>query len=287
MDERELIRRIGGIIGPEHVADDCAVLRQGDHLLVVSTDMLHEKTDFPAGMTDRQAGWMAAAVTLSDIAAMGAKPVALLLAAGLDRAERLEEIIRGADECCRRSGAALVGGDVDAHEELTLVSTGIGTARPSDCVRRSGADPGDLVCITGTPGRAQAGLLGYALHRKALFEPQPMVREGQLLALAGATSMMDVSDGIALSLFDMLGVNDCGFAVESNKIPLPEEVEAGTALECALYGGGDFGLLFTIPPERYPVSGVACTAIGIVVSEHSVLLDGSEMERRGYQHRWE
>ncbi len=287
MDERELIGRIGRIIGSEHVADDCAILPDGDRLLVVSTDMLHEKTDFPAGMTDWQAGWMAAAVTLSDIAAMGAEPVAVLLAAGLDRAERLEEIIRGADDCCRRHGAALVGGDVDAHAELTLVSTGIGRVGPENCVRRSGARPGDLVCITGVPGRAQAVLLGFDLHKKALLEPQPMVQEGQLLAQAGATSMMDVSDGIALSLYDMLGVNECGFALESNKIPLPAQVPAEKALECALYGGGDFGLLFTIPPERYPVSGVLAAPIGRVVQERLVLLDGVVMQRRGYLHRWE
>ena len=85
MDERGLHRLIGTIIDPERLSDDCAVIPCGDLLMVASTDMLHETTDFPAGMTDWQVGWMAVAVTLSDIASMGAVPGQVLLAVGLDR----------------------------------------------------------------------------------------------------------------------------------------------------------------------------------------------------------
>jgi len=286
VDERELIERVGRLIGSEHVRDDCAVFTAGGATLVASTDMLHETTDFPAGMTDWQIGWMSAAVTLSDIAGMGARPLLLLLATGLDRPERLMGITEGALACCEHYGATLAGGDTDAHSECTIVSTGIGVAEEGHVVRRRGSVPGDLICITGIPGCAQAGLSGYTEHRKALLEPQPGVREGPLLAKAGATAMMDVSDGLVISLYDLLKVNDCGYALRSDKIPEPAGVPPLEALEMALYGGGDFGLLFTCPPDMMPVDGVEATVVGEVIAERKVLVDGEEVERRGYMHGW-
>jgi len=91
VDERGLHRLIGTIIDPERLSDDCAVIPCGNLLMVASTDMLHETTDFPAGMTDWQVGWMAVAVTLSDIASMGATPGQVLLAVGLGHALRYSE----------------------------------------------------------------------------------------------------------------------------------------------------------------------------------------------------
>lgn len=284
MDERALIRAVSSLLPEGATADDCAVLPHGGECLVLSTDMLHETTDFPVGMTDAEIGWMAAAVTISDIAAMGARPLALLLATGLDRPERLTGITEGAERCCRTYGASLVGGDTDAHAELTLVSTGLGTAEK--VVGRKGAVPGDLVCVTGYLGGAQASLSGYDAYWQRLIAPQPRVAEGVALNAAGATAMMDISDGLAMSLHDMLGVNDCGFAVETARLPLPAGVPADKGREFALFGGGDFELLFTIPPEKFPVAGVEATAIGRVVAEHGVWADRVPLPARGYMHRW-
>jgi thiamine-monophosphate kinase len=286
MDERALIGRVGEIIGPGRIADDCAVLPLDGDVLVLSTDMLHEKADFPGGMTDWQIGWMAAAVTLSDIAAMGARPVALLLAVGLDRWERLEGITAGAAACTSVFGCELAGGDTDAHTELTVVSSGVGRVAREHLVRRTGSAPGDLVCITGTPGCAQAGLAGFLQHQRALLEPQPQVAAGTRLGAAGATAMMDVSDGLVISLYDLLSVNTCGYAIDSACVPLPGGVPADEAQEYALYGGGDFGLLFTIPPERFPVEGVEAAVIGRAIPERRVLVDGEVADAGGYQHRW-
>jgi thiamine-monophosphate kinase len=99
--------------------------------------------------------------------------------------------------------------------------------------------------------------------------------------------MMDDSDGIALSLYDLLSVNDCGFAIDSEKLPLPVGIPAARARELALYGGGDYELIFTISRDRYPVAGVASTVIGTVITEKKALVDGVPLEKRGYQHRWE
>ena len=287
MDERSLHRLIGTIIDPERLADDCAVIPCGDRLMVASTDMLHETTDFPAGMTDWQIGWMATAVTLSDVASMGAAPGEVLLAVGLDRPERLSGIMEGARDCCRAFGAELVGGDLDAHRELTIVSTGLGLVAPEHLVRRRGARPGDVVAVTGSLGEAQAALNGHDRHMRELLEPQPRVKEGQALGRAGVSAMMDISDGLALSLHDLLSVNDCGFSIDTARLPLPAGVPEREGRDLALYGGGDFELLFTAPPGILPIPGVTAHVIGEVIPERVVLTDGKPLERRGYLHKWQ
>jgi thiamine-monophosphate kinase len=276
-----------GIVGKENCADDCAVFPCGDQLMVITTDMLHRTTDFVPGMTDWQAGWMSAAVTLSDIASMGAAPKYLLVAVGLDDWKSLEGVMQGAKDCCTHYGAAIIGGDIDRHNELTVVTTGLGLVDKEHIVRRAGARPGDLVCITGIPGQAQAWLDGYHQFEQALFEPQPRVREGQLLGRAGVSAMMDDSDGIALSLYDLMSVNGYGFALDSRKLPLPAGIPPEQALELALHGGGDYELIFTIDPAKFPVDGVPSTVIGSVVPGPVVTADGRPLAKRGYQHRWE
>jgi thiamine-monophosphate kinase len=286
VDDRDLLESIMDLVGEDRARDDCAVLPVGETVLVATTDMLHTKTDFLPGMTDWQCGWMAVSVTLSDIASMGAAPRWILLAAGLDRPERLRPVMEGARACCDRYGASLVGGDIDSHDELTLVSTGLGTVEPAHLVRRQGSRPGDLICVTGVLGRAQAAIDGYSRYQEALFEPQPRVAEGQILGRSGASSMMDISDGLALSLHDMVLANRCGYRVTSAMIPVIGDIPYEKALELAVYGGGDYELLFTIPAERLPLEGVDYHAIGHVIGEPGAFLNGVPMERRGYQHRW-
>ncbi len=287
MDDRELLKVVSGIVGKENTVDDCAEVPCGDRIMVLTTDMLHRTTDFETGMSNWQIGWMSAAVTLSDIASMGADPDYLLVAVGLDDWKDLAGVMQGAQDCCKKFGAAIIGGDIDHHAELTVVTTGIGLVDRDTIVRRTGAHPGELVCITGTPGQAQAYLDGYSQHKKALFEPQPRVEEGKRLGRSGVSAMMDDSDGIALSLYDLASVNNCGFSLDSAKIPRPAGIPEKQALELALYGGGDYELIFTLPPGRHPVEGITYTVIGTAIQEKNVLIDGRTLEKRGYQHRWE
>ena len=287
MDDRELLNVVAGIVGRKNVLDDCAELPCGEEIMVVTTDMLHRTTDFVEGMTDWQAGWMSAAVTLSDIASMGAVPKYLLVAVGLDDWKSLSGVMQGAVDCCTKYGATVIGGDIDRHGELTVVTTGMGLVSRDLIVRRKGARPGDLVCITGTPGQAQARLDGYRQFEKMLFEPQPRVEEGQRLGRAGVSAMMDDSDGIALSLYDLMSAGGCGFALDSAKLPLAAGIPLDQARELALHGGGDYELIFTLSPDKFPVAGVPSTVIGTVVAEQTVTVDGNPLAKRGYQHRWE
>jgi thiamine-monophosphate kinase len=286
LDEREAKQIVREVIGVKDTLDDCAVVSWNGDVLVATTDMLHETTDFPKGITDWQIGWMSAAVTLSDIAAMGASPVILLLAIGLDRGSRLRPVLEGAKACCSANGAVLAGGDLDSHNELTIVSSGIGRARKGMVVRRQGSRPGDRIGITGTLGRAQAALEGFDEYRQALFQPLPRVREGKALARAGVTSLMDISDGLVLSLYDLLDANDCGYSVKSSLLPRLGGVSSEKAREFSLYGGGDYELLFTCPPERLPIRGVEYWEIGEVTDDHVVLVDGEVAPHQGYLHRW-
>jgi thiamine-monophosphate kinase len=287
LDERALKEIVREIIGTEQTLDDCALFPCNDGLLVATTDMLHETTDFPKGITDWQIGWMSAAVTLSDIAAMGARPALVLLAVGLDRGERIREILLGAKACCDSCGADLAGGDLDAHQELTIVSSGIGLAVEGKVIRRRGSVPGDLVCITGPLGRAQAALEGYSRYERYLLEPVPRVTEGERLSSAGISSMMDISDGLVLSLYDLLDANEGGYSIDSALLPLLAGVPPEKSREYALFGGGDFELLFTCLPEQFPVPGLDCYIVGKVIPEHTVLVDGKVAPQRGYQHYWE
>lgn len=285
MDERALKRVVMEVVGRDAVLDDCAVLRVGDRFLVASTDMLHASTDFPNGMTDWQVGWMSVAVTLSDIAAMGAEPADILLAVGLDHPSRLRQILDGAKSCCDTYGARFAGGDLDSHRELTLVSSGIGFSL--NPVRRAGSRVGEVVGIVGVPGRAQAALEGHTEYLQYLLTPRPRIDEGRILASAGVSSMMDVSDGLISSLFDMKEANSCGYEIFSSQIPGIPGISPDTGLDLALRGGGDFGLLFTCRPEVLPLPIPDLHIIGRVIEEPVVKLDGRPVNVLGYQHHWD
>jgi len=278
--ERALISRLSEIFnapegedrGQERIlvgagSDDCAVLDlKGEDCLVVTTDMLHRTTDFPAEMTPWQMGWMSAAVNLSDIAAMGAEPAGILMAIGMPSDTEIafaEELARGIQACAEFCGTTVIGGDLDTHAELTITGTALGRVKKSQLLLRKGANPGDLVCVTGYTGTAGAALKAVQSKKpvsetvlKALFEPVPRIKEARKLAESGAvTSMMDTSDGLAMSLYDLSRQSKVGFRIRENFLPiLPEVREFASGpeelLEFALYTGGDFELIFTVNPER-------------------------------------
>ncbi len=253
------------IVGPGH--DDCAVLEMpGDEYLVVTTDMLHRKTDFPMQMTGWQIGWMSAAVNFSDIASMGASPVGFLSAIGLPRdtdVSLVEDIARGMADCAKMCGTSVIGGDIDTHDELTITGTALGMVRKEELLTRKGARVGDKVCVTGFAGSAGAAL--HAIENnipvpdrllKALLEPFPRVYEARELAGSGfVTSMMDTSDGLALSLHDLADLNQVGFRIYESLLPVHADVREHVSsdpqeiMDLALYTGGDFELLFTASPE--------------------------------------
>lgn len=289
--------------------EDCAILDLSEtEYLVATTDMFHRETDFPHEMSAWQIGWMCAAGTLSDIAAMGARPSGLLVSMGIpDLAPAfVDSVVDGVDACARRCGTRVIGGDTDSHQELTICGTGLGHVPKDQILRRKGANVGDIVCVTGNLGMAGLGMAELEQKRefegsaaiKKLFEPIPRVEEGITLAESGAvTAMMDNSDGLSMSLHQLADINCCGFEIDASALPMPPELRADAdaaqgvdpALELALYAGGDFELLATVTPDRLEDATRVCelTAIGRVIDDGVFLKDcdgaTEQIERKGYR----
>ncbi len=288
MDERAALGRLADRLSA--AGDDAAVVDG----LVLTTDMLHEQTDFPPGTTRYTAGWRAIGASLSDVAAMGGAAVAAVAVYGAPTFEwpEIAAFVDGACDVCDAVDGEYVGGDLDGHEEFTVASTVLG--RTSEPVYRSGASPGEAVCVTGTLGRSGAALrlfeAGETERANDLFRFTPRVAAGRTLSGA-ATAMMDSSDGLARSLHQLAEASDCGFAVES-PLPVDETVEEVAAdsqerRELSTFFGEDFELVCTIPEDsltevRSSLS-VPLTRIG-TVTESGVTLDGEPLADRGYTH---
>ncbi|MFD1640864.1 thiamine-phosphate kinase [Halohasta litorea] len=286
MDEREALRLLGSDLS--HAGDDAAVVGS----TAITTDMLHESTDFPAGTTRYTAGWRSVAASLSDLAAMGADPTAAV-AAYADEAfieAELRAFVDGARAVCATVGAEYVGGDLDHHSEFTVATTAIGNAdRP---VFRSGASADELVCVTGTVGRSAAALAlfdrGETDRANELFQFTPRIAAGRQLA-GPATAMMDSSDGLARSLHQLAEASDCGFAVDGDSVPVDEAVESLDIdrWEAGVHFGEDFELVCTLPEAALSTveTDVPITVIGRVTdAEAGVTVDGEPLPDRGYTH---
>ncbi|MGQ4554336.1 thiamine-phosphate kinase [Halobellus sp. GM3] len=289
MDERSALRRLAAALPA--AGDDAAVVDG----LVVTTDMLHETTDFPAGTTRYTAGWRAVGASLSDVAAMGATATAAVAAYAAPTLEEseLDAFLRGAVDVCEAVGAEYVGGDLDTISEFTVSTTALGeTDAP---VRRRGAAVGDVVCVTGALGRTAAALRAFDTGDTArgndLFQFAPRVGAGVALA-PSATAMMDSSDGLARSLHQLAEASDVGFDVSWDALPVHDAVDDYAAddadrREMATTVGEDFELVCTLPGDAVDGArdavGVELSVIGDVIEE-GVLLDGEPLADAGYTH---
>jgi thiamine-monophosphate kinase len=289
MDERAALSLVGETVSA--AGDDCAVVDE----LVVTTDMLHETTDFPAGTSRYTAGWRSVGASLSDVAAMGADATAALAiyAAPSFEPPEVEAFLSGCLDVCEAVDTEYVGGDLDGHKEFTVSTTAIG--RTDAPVLRSGAEPGDVICVTGTLGRSGAALElfdgGEIDRANELFRFEPRVTAGEAIA-PYATSMMDSSDGLARSLHQLAEASDCGMAVSYDEVPIDPTVRevsetAEAVRELGVYFGEDFELVCTIPADRVSEANAAAaveiTEIG-TVTEGAITMDGESVPDRGFTH---
>ena len=286
------------------IGDDAAVIRQfAGRETVITADLLVEDVDFRLDATPpRLLGHKALAVSLSDIAAMGARPRWALLSVGVPRdiwgSRFLDEFYEGFFALADRYGVTLVGGDVSrTPERIVIDSIVVGEAARASAVLRSGARKGDHIFVTGTLGGAAAGLqlildgarlmkrpprrrdaqrVEQLLLRHLL--PQPRVEWGAALGEARlATAMIDISDGLSSDLAHLCRESDVGARVSAARIPVDpliaqDQSDDPDTLSLALHGGEDFELLFTVKPRslaRLPalIGGVHATYIGDVTGE--------------------
>lgn len=290
--EKSLLERLQRFCSPEIVGDDAAVMAtEPGQSLVVTTDMLVDGVHFSDHTTSPEdAGWRAAAVNLSDLAAMGASPLGITVGLGLPGdvpVNWVERLYQGMTECLQQYKTVIVGGDVCRSPVITLAITAFGQAPPSRIIRRSAAQVGDAIVVTGVHGASRAGLelllhpqLGQNLsdkERTALIHvhqrPQPRLNvlpilwgvlevRGSLSEAAPLSLLpdpshrvagMDSSDGLADAIVQLCKASGVGAKVERSRIPIPDAfnnwVSPEQAMDWALYGGEDFELVLCLPPE--------------------------------------
>ncbi len=289
-------------LGP---GDDAAVLRLGPSgTVVLTTDVLVEGVDFRRDWSTAQdVGHRAAAANLSDIEAMGAVPTALLLALILPaetKAAWVLELVDGFVSEADAVGAAIIGGDVSAGSQTAVAVTAVGMAPNGRYLTRSGARPGDAVAVAGRIGWAAAGLTvlsrGFrspralvAAHRR----PQPPYGSGARAAAAGASALIDVSDGLLADLNQVSHASGVSINIERAAIPIDEQIRAAAAafnadpMDWALTGGDDHALIATFPSDA--TLPAEFSVIGQVLPRASdgptVLVDGHEWAgSTGFQH---
>ena len=255
-------RRAGVLVG---IGDDAALVRTPGRLLL-TTDLLVEDEDFRRDAhPPRLLGRKALAVNLSDIAAMGGRPlhavVGMALPADIDESW-LRQFMAGFRAAAREAGVALVGGDLSQAEKIVVAVTVTGEAKYP--VLRSGARPGDAIFVSGTLGDAAGGLrlLEKGGHRgvvkavqpliDAFLDPAPRLELGALLARRKlASAMIDLSDGLSVDLAHICEESGAGAEVEAERVPISAALAhmARDPLAMALNGGEDFELLFTVRPR--------------------------------------
>ncbi len=295
---------------PIPFGDDISAIDLGNgRLVAIKTDMLVGKTDVPPQMSLSQAARKAVVMNISDLAAKGAKPIALLVSLGIPRhftQKDIEEIADGLNAGAREYGAYILGGDTNEASDLIVSCAAFGTADRKDLMLRDGCKPGDIVAVTGSFGRTAAGLrilLGHVspptgLRKKlvdSVLMPKARLNEGLTLAQTGAiTASIDSSDGLAWSLHELSRASNVGFIIDN--LPMAEDVadfaklHKVDSIELCLYGGEEYELVVTIKPaliERVQKK-VPLIRIGQATAQKKLIfkVNGRSVpiEPRGWEH---
>ena len=276
--ETEALRRTVSRLNQSEFAlvgsgDDCAVVATTDNRFVVTTDTMIENHDFRLDWSSAfDLGWKAVASNLADVAAMGAKPTALVVALAvpvLTRVDWLEQFADGLRAACEHlaPGVGVVGGDLAAAESVFIAVTAHGQLEGREPVLRSGAQPGDILAVAGTLGRAACGLAllqsgeptaisAYDDWVNTQRRPNPPIAAGVEAARAGASSMLDLSDGLAKDAHRVARASGVTLQIDRNALDgylaMLEEPAmriGANPLNWVLSGGEDHSLLATFPAD--------------------------------------
>jgi thiamine-monophosphate kinase len=278
--------------------------------IILKTDMLVGSTDVPPGMTIQEAARKAVVATVSDFAAKGVQPRALIVSLGIPapaKKRTVQDLTRGLGQAIREYGCKIIGGDTSQADDFVIGITGVGFANPKRLVRRGGAQVGDVVAVTGPFGRTAAGLrilmsrekkdmARYPFLVNAVLRPKARLSEGIILAKSGGvTSSIDSSDGLAWGLHQIAQASLVG--INLHTIPVAADVQSFakehrvSAIELALYGGEEYELVVTVTPKRFPdlkKRVPSLKRIGIVEKGSEVVahLEGNriQVKEKGWEH---
>jgi thiamine-monophosphate kinase len=300
---------------PVPFGDDVSACEIGDgNLAVLKTDMLVDKTDVPKGMSLWQAARKAVVMNVSDFAAKGVKPIAMLVSLGIPRSLRhgdIDEIGAGLNAGAREYGAYVIGGDTGEASDLVISLSVFGMTRKGKLMLRSGARPGDLLAVTGPFGKPPAGLKILVDNFKASKEikktlvesvltPHARLEEGLALSQTGAISAaIDSSDGLAWSLHEIARASKVGVSV--SYLPVAKEVVRFAITNkldppaLALYGGEEYELILTVKPTLWikaekaaEKAGGKLMKIGKITAGKNVTMEARgkhvPIAPRGYEH---
>jgi thiamine-monophosphate kinase len=232
--------------------------------------MLVGSTDVPPGMTIQEAARKAVVATVSDFAAKGVQPKALIVSLGIPapaKKRTVQDLTRGLSQAIREYGCKIIGGDTSQADDFVIGIAGVGFANPRRLVRRGGAQVGDVVAVTRPFGKSAAGLMilisrekkdlaSYPSLVNAVLHPMARLSEGIILAKSGGvTSSIDSSDGLAWSLHQLAKTSRKSIKIHT--IPVAADVQTFanqhhlSAIELALYGGEEYELVVTITPKKF------------------------------------
>jgi thiamine-monophosphate kinase len=306
LGETALVNRILDRLGPPPRSeiwsgDDAAVIEAEGSQLLFTVDTLVEAVDFDRSYaTGTDVGYKALAVNVSDIAAMGgraSKGVVTLTIPSDTEVGFVDDVMTGLLEGAALWGVDLVGGDLGGGGEISISVALLGTSQ-AEPVLRSGARPGDAVCVTGVLGGAAGGLAVLKEGRprseadRALVErqlrPKPRLEEGSIAAGVGCSAMIDISDGFAVDLWRLLVAGKVGCEVDDDLVPLdPALMESGRVAdprETAIIGGEDFELLITMDDDlvdearrRVEAAGNTLTRVGFI-TESGASIGGRDID---------
>ena len=293
--------------------DDVSAVRlPGGRIAVLKTDMFVGSTDLPPGMTMRQAAWKAVVANVSDLAAKGVSPTAGLVALGLPRSlnrRDVQEIAKGLSEAARNYDFPLIGGDTNESDDLTISIALFAVADKKSLILRKGARVHDVVAVTGEFGSTSAGLKSVLNYRipwrklpkslyDALYRPRAQLELGLRLAASRVvTSSIDSSDGLAWSLHQLSESSKVGILIDD--IPISKAARDFAkrhrlrSRDLAFYGGEEYELVLTIPPEKFSQAYRAAkgklTRIGLVTDKFrgvrmKVNGDLVPVEKKGWEH---
>ncbi|OCR01289.1 thiamine-phosphate kinase [Oscillatoriales cyanobacterium USR001] len=304
--EQNLLKILKKFCPPEIIGDDAAIIATNPNKsLVITTDMLVDGVHFSDRTTTPQdAGWRAAAANLSDLAAMGATPIAIAIALSLTPETPVtwvEQLYEGITACLQPYNTPIVGGDVVRSPVVTLAIAAFGEVDPARTIRRNAAKPGQIIVATGPHGASRAGL-------ELLLNPQsgqnltPTERASSILAhqrpkprldvlpilweiadfntLAG----MDSSDGLADAIAQICQASHVGARIDRHQIPIHPAIKnlvlPEKALNWALYGGEDFELILCLPPdigqELIKRLGNGSAIVGSITEKQNIILTDSQ-----------
>ena len=296
--------------GTTGIGDDCAVMPSGEGELLFSTDLLMEGVHFLRNESSPEdVGWKAAAVNLSDIAAMGGTPVATFLSIALPKdaqGEWADRFIEGYTEISRQYDVPLLGGDTTSSLRDIAVNVGVlGRCHSGRRLMRNGAKVGETIYVTGPLGDSAGGLQAILMGIERTEDvtrlicrhkrPIPRIEAGRILMESGkAGAMMDISDGIGSDLRHIMKASGVGAVIDLERLPLSPELvsvckEQGWDIyEMATSGGEDFELMFTAPAGLENELDIAVYPIGKIVpgNELSWRFSNEPMDRDfdGHKH---